>query len=194
LRELIFKSVCLFFESYLIHRFGLRRRASATPAKIHNFRSFSLLTLERTVLISGEQAEVMHAQELVLQRIQADPWIQPDTPVPQHLLPHPPPPPPELSHPGVSLDGIVDYGNAADYSGAAADYGGAAAATAAAAAAVGYAMPPPLLPPPGSPLVTDIMLVRIVIPAPAAGAVIGRQGARINQLKVRDSSRAVQKK
>lgn len=154
---------------------------------IHNFRSFSHLTLERTVLISGEQAEVMHAQELVLQRIQADPWIQPDTPVPQHLLPHPPPPP-ELSHPGVSLDGVVDYGNAADYcggagySGTAADYGGAAAA---AAAAVGYAMPPPLLPPPGSPLVTDIMLVRIVIPAPAAGAVIGRQGAHIKQLKVK---------
>lgn len=122
------------------------------------------------MLISGEQAEVMHAQELVLQRIQADPWIQPDTPVPRHLLPHPPSPPlPELGHlhhPGVSLDGhLVDYGSAA---------------------ALGYAPPTPLLPPPppATPLVTDVMLVRFVIPAPAAGAVIGRQGAHINQLKV----------
>lgn len=78
---------------------------------------------ERTVLLFGEPSQVMAAQELVLARVQQDPWNR------QAALGLP-------------------FG----------------------------ASPPPLSP-------HDPMQVRIVIPAPAAGAVIGRQGAHINALK-----------
>ena len=69
---------------------------------------------ERTVLLSGPMKAVMDAQELVLRRIQQDPWTR-----------------------GAS------YGSSS----------------------------------------SDQILVRIIVPAAAAGAIIGRHGCNINALK-----------
>ena len=70
---------------------------------------------ERTVLLSGEQEAVARAQELVVRRVQQDPWARGGT-----------------------------YGNEPQQ---------------------------------------DVVLVRIVVPAAVAGAIIGRQGVNINSLK-----------